>query len=232
MRQIPLAAIKEAAESVYQAAIRTPLVRLDLREFCNETLSDSPAPGGGSVAALMGALGVSLGGMVANLSAGKRGWDDKLDYFSEWAVKGQRLKDELLFLVDEDTAAFNKVMAAFGLPKGSDEEKAARSNAIQDATRYATEVPFRTMQRSFDSFELIKAMAETGNPNSVSDAGVGALCARSAVMGAFLNVKINAAGLKDKEFTEEILARGAEIVENAIAKESEILDIVDHKITT
>ena len=208
------------------------LVDLSCRAFADETASESPAPGGGSISAYLGALGAALGTMVANLSSHKAGWDDRWEEFSNWAEQGQQIKDELLSLVDEDTQAFDRVMAAFGLPKGSDEEKAARSNAIQDATRYATEVPFRTMQRSFDSFELIKAMAETGNPNSVSDAGVGALCARSAVMGAFLNVKINAAGLKDKEFTEEILARGAEIVENAIAKESEILDIVDHKITT
>ena len=151
------------------------LVKMDLRQFCNETLSDSPAPGGGSVAALMGALGVSLGGMVANLSAGKRGWEDKLSYFSEWAVKAQQLKDELLFLVDEDTAAFNKVMAAFGLPKDSAEEKAARSAAIQSANKYAAEIPLRVMETSFKAYQLLAEMAEKGNPASISDVGVGNL---------------------------------------------------------
>ncbi len=146
---------------------------MDLRQFCNETLSDSPAPGGGSVAALMGALGVSLGGMVANLSAGKRGWDDKLQYFSDWAVKAQQLKDELLFLVDEDTAAFNKVMAAFGLPKESAEEKAARSAAIQAANKYAAEIPLRVMETASNAYQLLGEMADKGNPASISDVGVG-----------------------------------------------------------
>src|SRR5262249_33096412 len=136
------------------------LAKMNLREFCNETLSDSPAPGGGSVAALMGALGASLGGMVANLSAGKRGWDDKLQYFSDWAVKAQKLKDELLFLVDEDTSAFNKVMDAFGLPKGSDEEKNSRAVAIESATKYAAEIPLRVMETAAKSYEVLAEMAE------------------------------------------------------------------------
>jgi glutamate formiminotransferase/formiminotetrahydrofolate cyclodeaminase len=181
-----------------EAASRKSLVRMDLREFCNETLSDSPAPGGGSVAALMGALGVSLGGMVANLSAGKRGWDDKLDYFSEWAVKGQRLKDELLFLVDEDTAAFNKVMAAFGLPKDSAEEKAARSKAIQSANKYAAEIPLKVMETASRSYELLAEMAEKGNPASISDVGVGLLATRACIEGAAMNVRINLSSLKDE----------------------------------
>src|SRR5205807_3049742 len=151
------------------------LVKMDVRDFCNETLSDSPAPGGGSVAALMGALGASLGGMVANLSAGKRGWDEKLEYFSNWAVKAQRLKDELLFLVDEDTAAFNKVMEAFALPKDSAEEKTARSGAIQLANKYAAEIPSRIMETAFKSYQLLAEMAEKGNPSSISDVGVGNL---------------------------------------------------------
>lgn len=206
------------------------LVDMSCRGFVDETASESPAPGGGSISAYLGALGASLAAMVANLSSHKAGWDDRWEEFSDWAVKAQQIKDELLFLVDEDTNSFNRVMDAFGLPKSTDEEKAARTAAIQDATRYATEVPYRTMERAFDSFELIKAMAEQGNPNSASDAGVGALCARSAVMGAYLNVKINAAGLKDREFAEDIIARGAEIERRAIEAESEIMSIVNGKI--
>lgn len=182
-----------------ESAAKKSLVKMDLRQFCNETLSDTPAPGGGSVAALMGALGVSLGGMVANLAAGKRGWDDKLQYFSDWAVKAQQLKDELLFLVDEDTAAFNKVMAAFGLPKGSAEEKAARAAAIQTANRYAAEIPLRVMETAQKSYQLLGEMAEKGNPASISDVGVGLLAVRSCIEGAGMNVRINLSGLKDEK---------------------------------
>jgi glutamate formiminotransferase/formiminotetrahydrofolate cyclodeaminase len=209
----------------------TKLIDMTCRAFADETASESPAPGGGSISAYMGALGAALATMVANLSSHKAGWDDRWEEFSDWAVKGQHIKDDLLALVDEDTNSFNRVMDAFGLPKTTEEEKAVRTAAIQEATRYATEIPFKTMQRSFDSFEIIKAMAEQGNPNSVSDAGVGALCARSAVMGAFLNVKINAAGLKDRAFADELLARGAEIERNAIELEAEIMRIVNDKIT-
>src|SRR5437016_4507256 len=176
------------------------LVKMNLREFCNETLSDSPAPGGGSVAALMGALGASLGGMVANLSAGKRGWDDKLQYFSDWAVKAQKLKDELLALVDEDTAAFNKVMDAFGLPKGSAGEKSARAAAIESATKHAAEIPLKVMETAFKSYELLVEMAGKGNPNSISDVGVGICATRACIDGAALNVRINLANLKDDKF--------------------------------
>lgn len=207
------------------------LVDMTGREFADETASESPAPGGGSISAYLGVLGASLATMVANLSSHKAGWDDRWEEFSDWAVKGQEIKDDLLALVDEDTVAFNRVMDAFGLPKTTDEEKVARTAAIQDATRYATEVPFRTMQRAFDAFEIIKAMAQHGNPNSASDAGVGALCARSAVMGAYLNVKINAAGLKDRAFADKILADGAEIERRALELESEILAIVNTKIS-
>ncbi len=185
-------------------APKKSLVKLDLRQFCNETLSDSPAPGGGSVAALMGALGVSLGGMVANLSAGKRGWEDKLDYFSDWAVKAQQLKDEMLFLVDEDTAAFNKVMAAFGLPKESAEEKAARSDAIQWANKHAAEIPLRVMETAFRGYDLLADMAEKGNPASISDVGVGLLAVRACIEGAGMNVRINLAGLKDEKFKSSL----------------------------
>lgn len=208
------------------------LIDMSCTAFANETASESPAPGGGSISAYMGALGASLATMVANLSSHKAGWDERWEEFSIWAEKGQKIKDELLFLVDEDTNAFNKIMDAFGLPKSTDEEKAARTAAIQEATKYATEVPFRTMERVFDSFELIKAMAEIGNPNSVTDAGVGALCARSAVMGAYLNVKINASGLKDKAYVENILAKGAEIEAKAKQLETEIMDIVNTKINS
>ncbi|MBK9214796.1 MAG: glutamate formimidoyltransferase [Chloracidobacterium sp.] len=206
------------------------LVDMTCRGFAEETASESPAPGGGSISAYLGALGASLATMVANLSSHKAGWDDRWEEFSDWAVKGQAIKDDLLRLVDEDTEAFNRVMAAFGLPKGSDEEKAARTEAIQAATKYATEVPFRTMERTMDAFEIISAMAEHGNPNSVSDAGVGALCARSAVMGAYLNVKINAAGLKDRKYAADIIARGAEIERRAAEAETEILEMVNATI--
>ena len=180
------------------AAAKKSLVQVSLRQFCNETLSDSPAPGGGSVAAFMGALGVSLGGMVANLSAGKRGWEDKLSSFSAWAVKAQQLKDELLFLVDEDTAAFNKVMDAFGLPKESPEEKAARSTAIQSANKYAAEIPLRVMETALKSYALLGEMAEQGNPASISDVGVGLLATRACIEGAAMNVRINLGSLKDE----------------------------------
>ena len=206
------------------------LINMNLREFADETASESPAPGGGSIAAYIGSLGVSLGTMVANLSSHKPGWDERWEEFSGHAEKGQALKDQLLQMVDEDTRAFNKIMNAFGLPKTTDEEKSARTEAIQSATRYATEVPFKVMELSLASFDVIAAMAENGNPNSVSDAGVGALCARSAVMGAFLNVKINASGLKDKNFVENILKRGQDIQEKAIKFEQNILDVVNKKI--
>lgn len=207
------------------------LVRMTLVEFANETASESPAPGGGSISAYMAALGVSLGTMVANLSSHKKGWDDRWKEFSEWAEKGQALKKKLLAMVDEDTRSFNRIMAAFGLPKGTDEEKKARSAEIQAATKYATEVPFGVMQLAYDSFEIIKAMADQGNPNSVTDAGVGALCARSAVLGAYLNVKINAGGLADKDFASDIVKKGTELRDKALRAEAEILEIVERKMS-
>jgi len=206
------------------------LIKMNLKAFANETASESPAPGGGSIAAYMGTLGVSLAGMVANLSSHKRGWDERWEEFSRWAEKAQYYKTKLLQMVDEDTNAFNKIMDAFGLPKSTDEEKAARKQAIQEATKYAIEVPFTVMKLAYESMEIIKAMTETGNPNSVTDAGVGALAARSAVIGAFLNVKINAAGLDDKEFVKKTLSEGNEIQSNAISMEKEILKIVEAKI--
>jgi glutamate formiminotransferase/formiminotetrahydrofolate cyclodeaminase len=206
------------------------LVGMTLRAFADETASESPAPGGGSIAAYCGAMGAALASMVANLSSHKRGWDDKWEYFSDWAVKGQRIKDALLKAVDEDTAAFNKIMKAFELPKVTDAEKAARKQAVQDATRYAIEVPFKVMGLCLDAMEVAKAMAETGNPNSVTDAGVGALSARTGVRGAFLNVKINASGYNDKAFVDDILAKGAAIETKALALEEEVMAIVEEKI--
>lgn len=206
------------------------LISMSLTAFADETASESPAPGGGSISAYMGALGASLATMVANLSSHKKGWDSRWEEFGNWAEQGQNYKDELLRLVDLDTAAFNKIMEAFGLPKGNDAEKAARDGAIQDATKYAIEIPFKVMQTSYASLTLIRAMVEQGNPNSVTDAGVAALCARSAVMGAFMNVKINASGYKDKTFVDDILKRGEEIEQKTIAAETEIIASVNGKI--
>ena len=207
-----------------------PLINMSLTAFADETAAESPAPGGGSIAAYTGVLGVSLGTMVANLSAHKRGWGDRWEEFSAWAEKGMVYQETLLHLVDEDTAAFNKIMDTFGLPKGNDEEKTARQQAIEEATKYATEVPFKVLETAYKSMEVMKAMADIGNPNSVTDAGVGSLCARTAVRGALLNVKINAAGLMDKKFANEILAKGDEIAAKAKALEDEIMALVEGKI--
>lgn len=206
------------------------LVDLTCAGFAEETSRESPAPGGGSISAYMGALGAALGTMVANLSAHKPGWDEQWEFFSDWAEKGKRVMNELLALVDEDTDAFNCIMAVFGMPKGTDEEKAARAAAMEKATLYATEVPLKTMKASFRAFEVAGEMAEKGNPNSVSDAGVGALAARAAVQGAFLNVKINAAGLKDRAKAEALVSEAAEIAKAADAEERRILEIVNAKI--
>jgi len=208
------------------------LAGMTLVDFADETASESPAPGGGSISAYIGALGAALATMVANLSSHKKGWDDRWKEFSDWAEKGQQYKDELIKLVDLDTAAFNKIMEAFNLPKGTDEEKAIRTQAIQDATKYAIEIPFKVMQAAFGSLTVIKAMVETGNPNSVTDAGVAALCARSAVIGAFMNVKINASGYKDKGYINLIMTQGNEIEKNSIALEQEIIGLVNAKIAS
>lgn len=212
------------------ASDKKSLLRMDLRQFCNETLSDSPAPGGGSVAALMGALGASLGGMVANLSAGKRGWDDKIQYFSDWAVKAQQLKDELLFLVDEDTAAFNRVMSAFGLAKESAEEKKARSAAIQDATKYAAEIPLRVMETASKSYDLLAEMADHGNPASLSDVGVGLLATRACIEGAALNVRINLGSLKDEKVKAELTGKMDRVSTNSEKRFQEIHQTVLKKL--
>ncbi len=206
------------------------LINMSLCDFADETASESTAPGGGSISAYMAALGVSLGTMVANLSSHKKGWDERWKEFSDWAEKGQSLKVQLLQLVDEDTSAFTKIMDAFGLPKVTEQEKQKRTDAIQDATRYAINVPLRVMNVAFSSFELIKAMVRDGNPNSVTDAGVGALCARSAIIGAYLNVKVNCMGLKDAVFVSKALAEAEKIMAAGILAENKILEQVHQKI--
>lgn len=206
------------------------LVSMSLLEFADETASESPAPGGGSISAYLGSLGASLATMVANLSSHKKGWDDRWEEFSNWAEKGQYFKDELNKMVDLDTKAFNKIMTAFGLPKTTEEEKQMRAAAIADATRFAIEVPYKVMSLAFESMQVIKAMAEIGNPNSVSDAGVAALCARSAVMGAYMNVRINCSGFDDKSFVDKMVADGKKIQDAAIQLENEIVEIVNKKI--
>ncbi len=221
----------EPGESARSTTARSQrLVDRSVEDFVEETASESPAPGGGSISAAVGAMGAALATMVANLSAHKRGWDDRWEEFSNWAEQGKQHYVELLRLVDEDTAAFNAVMAAFGLPQGSDAEKTARKQAIQSATKRAIETPMKIMETALASMEVIQAMAETGNPNSLSDAGVAALCARTAVLGAFLNVKINAGSLDDKAFVSEVLSRGEKLKADAIAKEQAILEIAGKRI--
>lgn len=222
---------EKVIEYLLEDAEKKPLLAdLSVRDFAQETSRESPAPGGGTIAAYMGALGAALGTMVANLSSHKAGWDSRCPEFSAWADKGQSLIGELLHLVDEDTEAFNRIMAAFGMPKKTEEEKAARSKAIQEATLYAAQVPLRTMKASFAAFEICRAMAETGNPNSVSDAGVGALAARAAVLGAGLNVKINAASLKDRATSDALVAEAERLMAKADEEETSILKIVGNVI--
>jgi glutamate formiminotransferase/formiminotetrahydrofolate cyclodeaminase len=206
------------------------LANMSLADFADETASESPAPGGGSISAVIGALAAALATMVANLSSHKKGWDERWEEFSDWAEKAEQYKNEMVKLVDADTKAFNQMMLAFGLPKSSEQEKAHRSKAIQEATKFAIDIPFKVMQSAYGVMEVIKAMAETGNPNSVSDAGVAALCARSAVMGAYLNVRINAKDFDDKNFVSHIITNGNEIQNKTIALETEILKIVNEKI--
>ncbi|MBU46779.1 MAG: glutamate formimidoyltransferase [Flavobacteriales bacterium] len=207
-----------------------PLINMSIRDFANETASESPAPGGGSVAAYCGAMGISLGTMVANLSAHKRGWDDKWEEFSSWADKGMRYQKILIDLVDEDTNAFNNIMDAFRLPKDTDIEKVKRKEAIQEATKNAILTPFKVMDTAYKSMEIMKTMAEIGNPNSITDAAVGALCARTAVIGAFLNVKINCGDCEDKTFVKDILEKGDKLLKKAVALEEYILNVTNSKI--
>lgn len=206
------------------------LTALSVKGFADETARESPAPGGGSVSAYMGAMGAALGTMVANLSSHKAGWDERWEEFSAWAEEGMALEQELLALVDEDTEAFNRIMNAFGLPKASEEDRKLRSRAIQEATLFAARVPLRTMKTAEKVFPLCRAMVEKGNPNSVSDAGVGALAARSAILGAGLNVKINASSLKDREQAESLIAEAEEIIRRAVKQEAEILEMVEKVI--
>lgn len=221
---------KKIIEYLLAAEEDTPLLDMTLPEFADETASESPAPGGGSISAYVGALGVSLGTMVANLSSHKRGWDDRWEEFSNYAEEGQAIKKELLRMVDEDTKSFNGIMDAFRLPKGNDAEKTARQTAIQEATKYAVEVPLKVMETALKSMQMIQKMAEIGNPNSVTDAGVGALCARTAVYGAYLNVKINLGGLKDKTYVTTTLDKANELLKEANETEKRVLEIVDSKL--
>lgn len=206
------------------------LVNMTLKEFANETASDSPAPGGGSIAAYVGALGVSLGAMVANLSADKRGWEYKREFFSEWAKNGQELKKALIADVDEDTRAFNRIMEAFGLPKSNDEEKKARSLAIEEATKYACQVPYKVMETAYSGLVLLEQMIEKGNPNSITDAGVGVLCVKTAVRGAYFNVLVNAQGLKDRAFADDIKDRAQKLLAVNHTKADELIAKVEAAI--
>lgn len=222
--------IEYMIEDEKELAAKERLIRMTCKGFANETASESPAPGGGSISAYMGALGAALGTMVANLSSHKRGWDERWEEFSKVAEEGQTVMNELLALVDEDTASFNKIMDVFAMPKGTDEEKAARAEAMEAATLYATQVPLRTMKAAMRAMPVIRAMAEKGNPASASDAGVGALAARAAVRGADMNVRINAAGLKDRATAERLIAEAAELVRQAEQAETEILNFVNANI--
>jgi len=204
---------KKIIEYKLRKAENERLIRMDLRAFADETASESPAPGGGSISAYVGSLGAALGTMVANLSAGKRGWEDKINLLSDFAAQCQQVKDTLLTLVDEDTNAFNKIMNAFGLPKGTDEEKKGRTQAIEDATKYACEIPFKVMETAYSILPMLSAMVEQGNPNSITDAGVGVLCVKTAVRGAYFNVLVNAQGLKDRAFAEDIKSRAKQILD-------------------
>ncbi len=203
------------------------LINLKLDAFADETAGESPAPGGGSIAAYVGTLGVSLGTMVANLSAHKAGWDEQWEFYSKWAEKGQAYKNKLLFLVDEDTNAFNKIIEGFRMPKSTEDEKKTRQLAIENATKYATEIPFEVMQTAHDSMEVMLAMAKEGLQSSLSDAGVGALCARTAVIGAYFNVRINAKDIKDRAFADAILQKATKVYESAITREKEIIEYIN-----
>ena len=217
-------------EYVMSANLDKKLVDYTVKGFADETASESMAPGGGSIAAYVGALGVSLGTMVANLSAHKPGWDEQWEFYSKWAEKGQRYKTDLLFLVDEDTNAFNKIIDGFRMPKSTPEEVKIRKEAIENATKYATEIPFKVMETAYNSMEVMMAMAKEGIQNSLSDAGVGALCARTAVVGAYFNVRINAKDIKDRSFAEEILSKAEEIYKKTNVLENKMIELIDSKI--
>ncbi|MES2728029.1 MAG: glutamate formimidoyltransferase [Bacteroidota bacterium] len=223
---VPFDVNNKIIEYKLRDANKEKLIGMNLRSFANETASESTAPGGGSISAYVGSLGASLGTMVANLSAGKRGWEEQVAYFSEWAEKGQIIKDKLLKAVDEDTNAFNEIMLAFGLPKATDEEKTARTLAIENATKYACEVPLKVMQTAFDTLDLLKAMIEKGNQNSITDAGVGVLCVKTAVRGAYFNVLVNAKELKDRTYADKLIADA----KNLLAKNHQQADELITKV--
>jgi glutamate formiminotransferase/formiminotetrahydrofolate cyclodeaminase len=226
----PFDPAKKIIEYKLRNASDSKLVQMKLTEFADETASESPAPGGGSISAYCGSLGISLGTMVANLSAGKRGWEDQITFFSDWAEKGQILKDRLLKLVDEDTHAFNQIMAGFALPKQTEEEKAARTHAIETATKNACEVPFQVMQLSFESLSLLRAMIEKGNPNSITDAGVGVLCVKTAVRGAYFNVLVNANGLKDKDWSNAMIQKAKALLVQNHTEADQLIAMVEHTL--
>jgi glutamate formiminotransferase/formiminotetrahydrofolate cyclodeaminase len=226
----PFDANNKIIEYKLKNANNEKLIGMNLRSFANETASESPAPGGGSISAYVGSLGASLGTMVANLSAGKRGWEDQVQYFSDWADKGQMIKDKLLKAVDEDTHAFNQIMLGFGLPKATEEEKIARTLAIENATKYACEVPLKVMQTAFGTLDLLGAMIEKGNQNSVTDAGVGVLCVKTAVRGAYFNVLVNAKDLKDRNFAENLIAEAKNLLAKNHAQADELIAKVEAAI--
>lgn len=222
--------VEKIIEFVMAEKGKTNLTDLSLKRFMEVTASESPAPGGGSVAAYIGAMGAALGTMVANLSSHKKGWDDRWEEFSEWAEKGKDIQNRLLDLVDEDTEAFNMIMEAFDLPKKTEEEKRARNRAIQDSTKKAAMVPFRVMEKAYEAYEVIRAMADKGNPNSITDAGVGAMAIRSSIKGACLNVEINVKNLEDKDFALDILSRAKDLESRSCEAEKEILDLIESRL--
>ncbi|MDC9721749.1 MAG: glutamate formimidoyltransferase [Urechidicola sp.] len=217
-------------EYVMKDTDKKQLVDLSVSEFTEETAGESMAPGGGSISAYVGALGVSLGTMVANLSAHKAGWDDKWEFYSEWAVKGQAYKNRLLYLVDEDTNAFNKIIDGFRMPKGTDEEKQIRQQAIQDATKYATEIPFQVMETAYKSTEVMQAMLKDGLQSSLSDTAVGVLCAKTAVTGAYFNVRINAKDIKDRVYADDIIAKADKVYQAMLKIEKDTIRFIDSKM--
>lgn len=226
----PFDPMERVIEYKMASANQNPLVQKTLTDFADTTASESPAPGGGSVSAYVGALGAALGTMVANLSAGKKGWEKQIGYFSDFADKGQAIKDKLLYLVDEDTRAFNAIITAVRMPKATDEEKQLRKNAMHEATRYAIQIPLEVMKTAFDAFELVDAMVKKGNVNSISDAGVGGLCLKTAIYGAYLNVKINCAGFDDENYVRTVNEEAENILEEAIKKEKAIVKAVEKSI--
>ena len=226
----PFDPMERVIEYKMASANQNPLVQKTLTDFADTTASESPAPGGGSVSAYVGALGAALGTMVANLSAGKKGWEKQIGYFSDFADKGQAIKDKLLYLVDEDTRAFNAIITAVRMPKATDEEKQMRKNAMHEATRYAIQIPLEVMKTAFDAFDLVDAMVKKGNVNSISDAGVGGLCLKTAIYGAYLNVKINCAGFDDENYVRTVNEEAENILEEAIKKEKAIVKAVEKSI--